>query len=244
MPDESKSKRLRERVALALPVRVKCRETATHEWSEVTRLIDASPFGVRFALKHATEVGRLLHLTMPLPRPFRSFDFVEDQYRIWCVVRNVRRATGVQAQASANFEVGAAFVGKQPPQSYLDDPATRYDVVFSNGKAIELSPRKTGRGARSQESRLTLPVEVTLEIFDERGDVSQSEQTVTVNLSRRGAAVYTSLAVERGRFVRLTSARHDASLIAAVRGRREEMGGVALLHLEFVGGEWRLEGLS
>ena len=47
---KDKSKRLRERVKLALPVRVQCRESAEHEWVEMSRLIDVTPFGARFVL--------------------------------------------------------------------------------------------------------------------------------------------------------------------------------------------------
>ena len=56
---KDKSKRLRERVKLALPVRVQCRESAEHEWVEMSRLIDVTPFGARFVLTHPTERGRL-----------------------------------------------------------------------------------------------------------------------------------------------------------------------------------------
>src|SRR5919112_6867564 len=90
MADESdKSKRLRERIKLALPVRVVCRESAGHEWIEMSRLVDVTPFGARFVLTHPTETGRLLHLTLPMPRQLRCFDHIEDQYRVWALVRHV-----------------------------------------------------------------------------------------------------------------------------------------------------------
>ena len=60
---EGKSRRLRERVKLALPVRVHCRETAEHEWTEMSRLVDVTPFGARFPLTHPVERGRIVRLT-------------------------------------------------------------------------------------------------------------------------------------------------------------------------------------
>jgi len=75
-------KRNRERSELKLPVSVQCRETPEFEWSEITRLIDVSLFGAGFIIKRPTERGRLLHLTIPMPRPLRVFDHVEDQYKI------------------------------------------------------------------------------------------------------------------------------------------------------------------
>src|SRR6266436_9345024 len=85
-----KSRRLRERVGLRLPVRVKGRESIDHEWTVMSRLVDVTPFGARLRLKRPTEVGRLLLLTMAMPRQMRCFDHVEDQYRVWSLVRNVK----------------------------------------------------------------------------------------------------------------------------------------------------------
>lgn len=87
MSEERNWKRIRERLPLHLPVRVRGRETPTFEWNEITRLINVTPFGAAFQLKHPTEKGRLLHMTIPMPRQLRVFDHVEDQYRVWAVVR-------------------------------------------------------------------------------------------------------------------------------------------------------------
>jgi len=124
---QDKSKRLRERVKLALPVRVRCRESAEHEWVEMSRLIDVTPFGARFALAHPTERGRLLHLTLPMPRQLRCFDHIEDQYRVWALIRNVTPRAQADADAggvSIRLEVGGAFTGKNPPASYGTGPPT------------------------------------------------------------------------------------------------------------------------
>ena len=71
-------------------MRVQCRESLDHEWIEMSRLVDVTPFGARLRLKRPTETGRLLLLTLPMPRPLRCFDHVEDQYRVWSLVRNVK----------------------------------------------------------------------------------------------------------------------------------------------------------
>ena len=81
MSEQRNWKRIRERLPLTLPVRVRGRETPTFEWNEVTRLTNVTPFGAGFTLRHPTEKGRLLHMTIPMPRQLRVFDHVEDQYR-------------------------------------------------------------------------------------------------------------------------------------------------------------------
>lgn len=243
---EGKSKRLRERVKLALPVRVHCRETAGHEWVEMSRLIDVTPFGARFALTRPVESGRLLHLTLPMPRQLRCFDHVEDQYRVWALVRSLAaRPQGEEVR----YEVGVAFTGKNPPMSYLRDPATRYDVESLATEGVVLwrvreASEPGAAGVRSEKTRLRVPVAVRVELFGPDGRVSASEETVTENISRRGAAVWTTLKAERGRFVRLTNTENGQSLTAVVRAARTGPDGIPRLHMEFIDGEWPLEGIE
>lgn len=68
----------------------------------------------------------------------------------------------------------------------------------------------------------------------------QSENTVTENISRWGAAVFTSLDVVPGAFVKMSSDRYQAAVLAIVRARRTGAEGIMRLHLEFVGSEWPL----
>jgi hypothetical protein len=244
----NKSKRLRERIKLALPVRVHCRETAEHEWVEMSRLIDVTPFGTRFALSRPTERGRLLHLTLPMPRQLRCFDHIEDQYRVWSVVCRVAVAPEFGAEGGeARFEVGVAFTGKRPPPSYLKEPTTLYEVDSVSAEDNMWKLREVERKAavsRSEQTRLRMALPVTVEVFDENGRVALSEQTVTENLSPRGAAVWTTLKVERGRFVRLTSSETGMSVVAAVRAARMGADGIPRLHLEFIDKQWPLEGIE
>src|ERR1043166_2170521 len=129
-----KSRRLRERVGLQLPVRVNGRDSADHEWTEMSRLLDVTPFGARLRLKRPTEVGRLLLLTMAMPRQLRYFDHVEDQYRVWSLVRNVR-FLDANKRLGAVVEIGVAFVGKRPPKSFAGDPSQRYEIAKTSTKA-------------------------------------------------------------------------------------------------------------
>jgi hypothetical protein len=245
---QEKSKRLRERIKLALPVRVVCKESAGHEWVEMSRLLDVTPFGARFTISHPTEVGRLLHLTLAMPRQLRCFDHIEDQYRVWAVVRHLTPRQG--ADALLRYDIGVAFTGKNPPASFVREPATRYVVESISAEnnlwqVREAEEKETSSSAtRSKETRLQMAVPVRVEAFDEEGRVSASEQTVTENISRRGASVWTTLKVDRGRFVRLTSADTGLSILAAVRANRTGPDGIPRLHLEFIDRQWPLEGLE
>jgi hypothetical protein len=247
---KDRSKRLRERIKLALPVRVVCRESAGHEWMEMSRLVDVTPFGARFVLSHPTETGRLLHLTLPMPRQLRCFDHIEDQYRVWALVRNIKPRLESGGDVQIRYEIGVAFAGKNPPASYVRDPSTRYvvDTISAENNLWQIREAEAeqagGSASRSQETRLHMALPVRVEVFDEEGRVTASEQTVTENISRRGAAVWTTLKAERGRFVRLTSTDSGLSVIAAVRTVRTGPDGIPRLHLEFIDRQWPLEGLE
>ena len=245
---DHRSKRLRERIKLALPVRVHCRETAAHEWVEMSRLIDVTPFGARFALQHPTERGRLLHLTLPMPRQLRCFDHIEDQYRVWAVVCHISTRPEFGAGGGdIRFEAGVAFTGKHPPASYAKDPATLYEVETVSAennlyRLREVEPK--GASHRSEQTRLQVALPVRVEVFDSEGRVTAGEQTVTENISPRGAAVWTTLKAERGRFVRLTSTETGLAVVAVVRAARTGPDGIPRLHLEFVDRSWPLEGIE
>jgi hypothetical protein len=252
MQEGQKSKRIRERLELQLPVRVYCRESLDQEWVEMSRLSDVTPFGARFAVAHPVEIGRLLHLTLPMPRQLRCFDHVEDQYRVWSLIRHTSGLPTQTGDILPRFEVGVAFIGKRPPASYDLDPATRYEVAASPTEAglwsLQEQSAETAEHVPSSDprpdTRHNIPIEVVIEAFDEKGMVSATEQTVTENISRRGAAIFTTLNLARGRFVRVTSAQYRISVLAVVRANRAGADRIARLHVEFMGQQWPLEGIE
>jgi hypothetical protein len=240
MSEQRNWKRIRERLALTLPVRVRGRETATFEWNEVTRLTNVTPFGAGFTIKHPTEKGRLLHMTIPMPRQLRVFDHVEDQYRIWAVVRYVKASI---AEKKTVFDVGVAFIGKRPPASYEKEPWTRYDIaanVLQTRTAPEdlLAPYPT-EDARAL-TRHNIAVDMRIELLDTTGEVIESEQTVTENISSKGATLFTTLQIPEGRFVRLTSEQYQITAHAAIRSRTTGADGIPRIHVEFIDKEWPL----
>ncbi|MGH9967585.1 MAG: hypothetical protein ACREBG_07090, partial [Pyrinomonadaceae bacterium] len=206
-------RRIRERLELKLPVRVHCRETLDFEWTEITRLTDVTPFGAGFTLKRPVERGRLLHMTIPMPRQLRVFDHVEDQYKIWALVRHMRRLPE-EKDKSQQFEIGVAFVGKRAPKSYEEDPSRRYDIASSVTETVMLEDADQMLGYLTsstdrEHTRHNIPVDMLLEALDESGVVASSENTVSENISARGATVFTSLNLPTGRFIRLTSEQYN-----------------------------------
>ena len=82
---------------------------------------------------------------------------------------------------------------------------------------------------------------MTLQTFSEKGEVEKTELTVTENISRKGATVFTTLDVPIGRFVRLTSAEFNLMVHAVVRARSKSAGGMPRIHVEFIDREWPVD---
>ena len=250
MDRDGVSKRNRERLGLSLPVQVYCRESADLEWKEMTRLVDVTPFGAGFTLARPTETGRLLQLTMAMPRQLRCYDHLEPQYKVWVLVRHVRLLPqdGTNPQ---RYLVGVAFIGKRPPASYEHDPSKRYEIADSPAESgmwhlVEPagSEAKANAPECPRETRYTIQIIIRVEVFNDGGNIIAKEDTVTENISHHGACVLTSLEIERGRFVRVTSLQTQISTTAVVRARRKGKDGIMRLHLQFVDSVWPIEGVD
>jgi hypothetical protein len=240
MAEERNWKRIRERLALQLPVRVHCRETRDYEWTEITRLINVTPFGAGFTLKRPTERGRLLHMTIPMPRQLRVFDHVEDQYRIWAIVRYVKSKITDKVPA---FEVGVAFIGKRPPASYEAEPWKRYDIANNIFQALAPAEEMLAPIATSDKrahTRHHIAVDMLVTILDPEGAVVATEHTVTEDISPQGATLFTTLEIAVGRFIRLTSEQYGVTVHAAIRSRSTGADGIARIHVEFIDKQWPL----
>ena len=238
MAEERNSKRIRERLALQLPVRIRCRETPDFEWTEMTRLNNVTPFGAAFTLTRPTERGRLLHMTIPMPRQLRVFDHVEDQYKIWAIVRHLKSKP---TDKGAAFEVGVAFIGKRAPASYDTEPWKRYEISLGADETLPSVDECHPASADQQEhTRHRMAVDMLVEIIDPNGAVVQSEQTVTEDISAQAATLFTTLEIAVGRFIRLTSEQYHTTAHAAIRSRTTGADGVARIHVEFVDKHWPL----
>ena len=212
----------------------------------MTRLVDVTPFGARFRLMRPVDIGRLLQLTLKMPHQLRVFDHVEDQYRVWAVVRNAL-LLDQQGPKDCLLEVGVAFIGKYPPRSFEDSPAQRYEIGQTKLESQLWAAREDSveqlaesiNEDRRGESRQLIPIEVLIEVYD-ADKIVNTEQSVTENISRGGAAVFTALDLPPGTFVRISSERYNAVVLGVVRTRRTGRDGITRLHLEFIGREWPL----
>lgn len=231
---------------MALPARIYGRESGNREWTEMTRLVDVTPFGARFRLMRPFDIGRLLQLTLKMPRQLRVFDHVEDQYRVWSIVRNALLLEQKKPKDPL-LEVGVAFIGKRPPASYEENPALRYEIAQTKLEsqlwaAQEDSVEQLAEiviDDNRKDSRQLIPVDVLIEVY-EADKIVKTEQSVTENISPRGATVFTELDVQPGTFVKMSNERYNAVVLGVVRGQHIAADGIRRLHFEFIGSEWPL----
>jgi len=179
-------------------------------------------------------------MTIPMPRQLRVFDHLEDQYRIWAIVRYMKPNTSATGAA---FDVGVAFIGKRAPASYEQEPWKRYDVATTSFEALTNADNALKPLASEDQrsyTRHNIAVDMRLETLGETGEVTESEHTVTENISAKGASLFTTLELPVGRFVRLTSEQYKITAYAAIRSRSTGADGVPRIHVEFIDREWPL----
>ncbi|HEX5709411.1 MAG TPA: hypothetical protein VFX96_19065 [Pyrinomonadaceae bacterium] len=231
-----------------LSVCVRGRDADGEEWAEVTRMLDASHSGGSFTLTRQPRLGQLLHITLP-PPVLAQRASAEDYGGRWSLVWALSPQAGSGSDDATTHKVSVTYVGNDLPRHFVTRAGRDFGFVFEDDGGIRLHERLALVGGadaadrRQRGTRLSIPLEVTLEVLGEDGEVLDTEATVTENISRSGAAVWTALGVLPGARLRMTGALGQASLLAVVRQRRAGADGITRLHLEFVEGAWPLEGL-
>jgi hypothetical protein len=204
-------------MGLSVPVHVKGHDPDGTPWEEMTTTDAASYGGASFPLRHAHGVGQVVLLSLPLPRNFRKYDLAETSYKTYALVRNTRL---VEREPRV---VGVMFIGRNPPKGFAEKPGGRFRLTSD--------PRVEGSSSeRRRHERIQLFVNLKLQ---RGGPVTMEEQTVTENLCRGGARVYTTLPVARGETLAVTDLAGHVRTDAVVRNVYVGSDRVTRLNLEF-----------
>lgn len=239
-----------QRISMSLPLKVEIRLDQKKTWEETTYIKDVSSFGAGFFLSRQVMRGRLVHLTISMPCKLRLYDLSESQYKIWGVVR---RCIPINTGASGDgfYSVGVGFIGKHPPESYKQNPLTVYEIASREDDGfwiLEEDEQKPQVALQPDNRRLAtrfkIPTTVTIEILDDEGNEFAVEDTVTENISLRGAAIFCSFPVEVGFFVRVISEQYNVSIISVIRGVHLGEDKIQRIHVEFIDRFFPLEGFE
>lgn len=208
------------RTGLSVPVRVIGHDQDGTQWEEMTSTDDASYGGASFPLTHPHGVGQVLKISLALPRNFRRYDLAETAYTTYALIRNTRAGT------DGAHVAGVMFLGKVAPKGHDVKPGGRFRLP-TDPRAAEAAPR----GERRQHERLQLFVNLRLRRVGGSGTLE--EQTVTENLSRGGARVFTTLPVSRGEALTVTDLDSKVATEAVVRNVYVGSDRVTRLNLQF-----------
>jgi hypothetical protein len=240
-----------QRISLPLPVRIEVIFDKDNGWNEITRLVDLSAFGAAFVLKRPIKRGRVVLLTLPMPRQLRSYDYSEPQYKIWALVRRCIQTSEIITRPE--YSIGVAFIGKNPPPGFVQHPSKLYEITHRDHDGsglwhiaeadVKADDSHLPKELRKQ-TRFFIPEVLVLEQTNADGEVVMSETTVSENVSYSGAAIFTTMKIPAGTILRLKSERYGVEIMSIVRGSRTGTDGMTRLHLEFVDRYFPLEGIE
>ena len=145
-------------------------------------------------MKRPVKRGRLVLLTIPMPRQLRCFDHSEEQYRIWGLVRRCLPAVGEEA----GYAVGSRFYREDPLRQVITRTrATLYDITHREveglwhlEKASLAENENDVPNDNRRQTRFSIPETIFIEALDANGNVEKSETTVTENLSVGGRSTF------------------------------------------------------
>jgi hypothetical protein len=215
-------------------------------WSETTRLLNVDQHGATFQLQQRPQLGQLVRVT-PDPHAFsgRAADAQGDGF--WALVWALSEVSGRAARggATALNIASVLFFGDDVARSFTEDTGADYgymaeaEGVFRLQRMPRQGQAEEGENRR-REARIYLPIEVTAEVLDENGEVVEREFAITENISRRGAALRTTLVVPPEGHVRLTCQQTGFTVTSVVRACRTGADNVGRVHVEFIDGRWPL----
>ncbi len=230
-----------EKITISLPVKVEAQTAANEFWREISQIEAVTKTSADFQLTRSFEIGQLLLLKMPIRKDLRRYDFDEERYCVWGIVRT---CTPALRDKTTGYFLSVALIGAEPPQSFRQNPTTIYklDKLGENG-FWQISELRRGPENR-RHSRYNIPLEVVIVVCDEADNVIAEEPTVTENISQCGASVFSDLNLDIGDTVKLIKQHGNFSATAVVRNRRLGKDNLPRLHLEFVNASFPLEGIG
>jgi PilZ domain len=199
---------------LSLPVRIQGQYPDGEPWEEMTTTSDASSGGASVTLGRVVLRGQAVHLSLPLPKRFRTHDLSAPSYRVYAVVCSMK----------PNGEVGIRFLGKEPPGGYA-----------RNGTGLFLTPPIEPAAASVDRRSAPRREGVFFFVLKPSTDGHRREETtVADNLGAGGAQLKTTQPFAQGEVVEVAEPSGPFRTRAAVRHSYVGADSVWRLNLMFL----------
>ncbi|MBK9162729.1 MAG: PilZ domain-containing protein [Acidobacteria bacterium] len=220
---------------------VKSKSKDSESWKEVADVVSYSPTGAGFYMARQVSPGQLISLMLPLPAEMRCYDHDKEFYRVWGVVQFCQKLNG---EDNESYHIGVAFTGKNAPPSYNEDPERHFRICGMNTDGLwRIEPAKAAFKIR-RDVRFWQSIECYVALVDKEKKSLSGAKSVTENVSKSGAAVFSTLDVNVGDRVKLICEPHDYSGLAIVCNRQNAKDGRMRLHLNFVDAKFPVENLK
>ncbi|MFL6374735.1 MAG: PilZ domain-containing protein [Pyrinomonadaceae bacterium] len=235
--------RLAQRHVRKVKTVVHFKESAESNWREVIDVNTVSRNGAALILPRPIPIGRLVSLVMDMPRELRAYDQFGEVYPIAAIVQN---CTELMQGDKLLYHVGVAFVGKQLPDSYREDPTLAYCIagVAENG-LWKITEARPGFQVR-RHVRYWPDLVVSVTYRDEVLKVTQRAALKTRDVSRGGMALWGSLDIAVGDRIKISSKEHAFFSMATIRNRTDHPrdDSLSLIHVQFENAEFPVERLA
>src|SRR5687768_1415594 len=99
------------------------------QWKEAAEVFSFTSSGIGFYMSRQCTVCNLISLKTKMPPHMRCYDHDSKSYEVWGLVQYCHMSTRVDSPA---FQVGVAFIGKRPPETYAANPQQNYRISGMN----------------------------------------------------------------------------------------------------------------
>ncbi|PYT01700.1 MAG: hypothetical protein DMF63_02315 [Acidobacteria bacterium] len=178
---------------------------------------------------------------LPLPPHMRTYDFEKEMYAVWGLVQHCEQLTA--SEGPLCYHLGVAFIGQDCPENYDENPSQHYRICGVTDEGMWRVEEAKTPFKKRRDVRFWKTVDLYLALIDRKDGSIGGERTTAENVSRSGAAVFTTLNVSIGDRVKFISEQYDFSGLAVVCNQQATEDGRKKLHLKFVENTFPVETL-
>jgi len=211
--------------SLYLPVRVLFEDESGEITQEIARTTYISANKATIPLRRQLQIGMIVRTALPLPPSWRKHSFTDAVYVCPAEVAAIK-------QENDFFVTLLNFLSDKEAMRRRREYESMKRTIEMNAKAKPIN--------RRHDSRLEIPVELTLQVLNDFGNVFSNETTITENISKGGARLMTSQEVRSGDIVRVKAVREDFESRAVVKNAYMSSDRVRRINIQFMDAQWKI----
>lgn len=234
-------KRNAKRYSRSETIIVKAKLANDDFWKEKAALKSVSRLGAGFDIEKSCKIGQLVSLLLALPINLRVYDHEKELYRVWGLVQNCHKLTSDHFNG---YHVGVAFIGKDAPESFYENHDQSYRILGINEDGLWKIIETDREFINRRHPRFWVSIRGTLLSGTDEDGKTLEFTTVTENISKSGASIFSETSFVVGDHVKLSLPEFEFESEAIVRNRSGLGNTTPKIHLEFLENEFPVEKLE